>query len=307
MKTNRMLKSKLFLLAGFSVLVCVGTTPALAGFEWHPPAAASQVSTQEGPAVPAQKVQSIEAVPLLTEAEKKKMPAPAAADIVSGFGNDLPLSVALQQVVPPEYKVSLAPGVSGDTQVSWHGDKPWKQVLADMLTAEGLGSSFRGKSITVASLIDAKKPAPPAVVSSKADMIPADMISDGGKNNSAKKDSSPAPLLAEKTPAPVPVVDVLPEAAPSVMPPVESAWQASKGQMLREVLDDWSKTAHVQLRWSTDYDYRLKDSVAYGGNYDSAVGRLFDQFSRANPQPYGQLHRTPDGGSVLIVNNYDTP
>ncbi len=98
------------------------------------PAQEVDINWENVPQMPAQKVPGIEAIPL-TSAEKKKAPSAAAGpDVVSGFGNDLPLLVALQQVVPPQYKVSLAQGVDGNTHVSWQGDKPWEQALSDMLS-----------------------------------------------------------------------------------------------------------------------------------------------------------------------------
>ncbi len=62
--------------------------------------------------------------------------------------------------------------------------------------------------------------------------------------------------------------------------------------------------AHVQLYWSTDYDYRLNSDIAYGGDFEEAVSRLLDQFSAVKPQPYGQLHRNPETGAVLVINTY---
>ncbi len=314
------LKREIVLTAVFSALMFMGAAPVFAGFEWKPPAASVtapapaaanesiQWNDKSGPAMPAQKVQSIESIPLLTDAEKKKMPASSPADVLSGFGTDLPLTIALQQIVPPEYKVSFATGVNPDVSVSWQGEKPWKQVLADMLAAQGLSSSFRDKVVVVAPLADAATPVKRAAASSKADMIPADMIS-----GSKKKDSAPLPMtirrdipadadsnnVAVATPAPAPV--------PVAAPAPESVWRATKGQTLRDILGDWSKLANVELYWSIDYDYRLKDTVTYGGNFPTAVEKLFNQFAQARPQPYGSLHQNPDGGGVLVVNTYDNP
>jgi hypothetical protein len=130
-----------------------------------------------------------------------------------------------------------------------------------------------------------------------------------------------APAPAEQTPAPTlksgpEEAKSAPEAAESVAEvpsPVaaetaavpSAAWHAQKGQTLRSILNDWSQTAHVDLYWSIDYDYRLPGDVTYDGNYDSAVGKLFDQFASAKPQPYGHLHRSPDGQPVLVVSSYD--
>ena len=76
----------------------------------------------EGPPT-ANGVPGIEAAPL-TSSERKSLP-PGSSDMVSGFGSDMPLNMALQQVVPQQYKISLSPDVNGAKHVSWRGDRPW--------------------------------------------------------------------------------------------------------------------------------------------------------------------------------------
>jgi hypothetical protein len=184
-------------LAAFSVVI-TGVTPVFAGFEWRQPVEQaapaspqpSQPSIQWGdaPPMPAQKVQTIEAAPIeaalpapipVTPPADVHIPVPLAppafpaanTDVITGFGKDLPLSVALQQIVPEGYTFSFAPGVDRDQNVSWQGDKPWKQVMTDMLGMQGLGFTMNDRDIVIQSMTPA---APPPV--SKANMIPQDMI-----------------------------------------------------------------------------------------------------------------------------------
>lgn len=59
-------------------------------------------------------------------------PRPADAnDPVSGWADDVPLDLALSQVVPAGWSIH-AQGVPGAKQVSWSGGRPWKQVLGDL-------------------------------------------------------------------------------------------------------------------------------------------------------------------------------
>jgi hypothetical protein len=111
--------------------------------------------------------------------------------------------------------------------------------------------------------------------------------------------ASPAPAAIPATQEVAPVPLAIPAAAPA------SPWHAAKGQSLRAALEDWSKTAGVELYWSIDYDYNLAKDVDLGGSYDEAVGKVLDSFARVRPQPYGQLHRTQDGGRVLVIKSYD--
>jgi hypothetical protein len=81
-------------------------------------------------------------------------PAPAATadisgDVVAGFGRDLPLVIALQQVAPAGHQFSFSSGVNPGATVSWEGGKPWQAVMNDMLAPQGLGFQQQGNVIVV--------------------------------------------------------------------------------------------------------------------------------------------------------------
>jgi hypothetical protein len=66
-----------------------------------------------------------------------------------GFGRDLPLALALSQLVPPDYSYSFAQNVDAGTNVSWQGGKPWDEVLNDMLSPSGLRAEIRGRDVMI--------------------------------------------------------------------------------------------------------------------------------------------------------------
>lgn len=68
---------------------------------------------------------------------------------VSGFGNDLPLVIALQQIVPPDYNYQFGNGVDLGKTASWSGGKSWDIVLQNMLTDLGLRARSSGKTIRI--------------------------------------------------------------------------------------------------------------------------------------------------------------
>lgn len=51
---------------------------------------------------------------------------------VQGFGRQVPLALALQQIVPPSYRYSFDHGVDPGMRVSWTGGKPWKAIITDL-------------------------------------------------------------------------------------------------------------------------------------------------------------------------------
>lgn len=123
------------------------------------PIAAMPAPAPQTPRAPIveQKVSMVEPVPAMPRPatpEGHIAPAPAAA--VSGgfaeavgFGRDLPLALALSQVVPPEYTYAFGSDVNVGSNVSWQGGKPWNQVLDEMLASQGLRAVISGNQITI--------------------------------------------------------------------------------------------------------------------------------------------------------------
>ncbi len=71
-----------------------------------------------------------------------------------GFGADLPLALALNQVIPSEFVHSFALGVDPGTTVSWQGGKPWDQVLNDMLRPAGLTAVIKQNTVTIQPMMN---------------------------------------------------------------------------------------------------------------------------------------------------------
>jgi len=74
----------------------------------------------------------------------------AFAEVV-GFGKELPLALALSQIVPPEYKYSFDANADAGAIVSWQGGKPWNQILDDMLNETGMTASIQGRQVMIRS------------------------------------------------------------------------------------------------------------------------------------------------------------
>lgn len=69
-----------------------------------------------------------------------------------GFGRELPLALALSQVIPSEFSHSFAEGVDAGTSVSWEGGKPWDVVLKEMLRPVGMTATINGAQVTIQPL-----------------------------------------------------------------------------------------------------------------------------------------------------------
>ncbi|MCI5060390.1 MAG: STN domain-containing protein [Alphaproteobacteria bacterium] len=69
-----------------------------------------------------------------------------------GFGKDLPLALALSQVVPEGFTYRYAPNVDAGEIVSWQGGVPWNQVLDQMLRSKGMMADIRGNDVIIRPL-----------------------------------------------------------------------------------------------------------------------------------------------------------
>lgn len=53
--------------------------------------------------------------------------------VARGFGDAVPMSFAVRQIVPSGVRVHYGAGIDPDAVVSWKGDRPWNQALAAAL------------------------------------------------------------------------------------------------------------------------------------------------------------------------------
>jgi hypothetical protein len=80
-----------------------------------------------------------------------KAPVPPAEPALSGFGDQVPLSFAVRQIVPPHFQVAFADAVRQDAPVDWKGGEPWRATLADAVRPLGLIVTVSGPKVTIAA------------------------------------------------------------------------------------------------------------------------------------------------------------
>ncbi len=68
-------------------------------------------------------------------------------DIIEGFGTEIPMALALTQIVPADYAYSFGDHVNPGTSISWKGGEPWNIVLQDALDPVGVTFEIKGKKI----------------------------------------------------------------------------------------------------------------------------------------------------------------
>ena len=73
----------------------------------------------------------------------------ASPPIALGFGRDVPLDFAVRQVAPRWVHVSYGDSVDRQVRVSWHGGRPWNQVLGGVLMPLGLHMKMSGSTLWI--------------------------------------------------------------------------------------------------------------------------------------------------------------
>jgi hypothetical protein len=73
----------------------------------------------------------------------------ARQPVVAGFGDQVPLSFAVRQIVPARFQVAFGETVKSETPVDWKGGKPWRPTLSDAVRPLGLTVSVVGATVTI--------------------------------------------------------------------------------------------------------------------------------------------------------------
>lgn len=242
-------------------------------------------------------------------AQTAGMPAPFMAPIVQapvgygmyevaqGFGRDLPLVMAMRQVVPAQYGFVFDEGIDVSSRVSWQGGKPWDVVLQDMLSPLGVAATINGNVVTVGR---------------------------GGGSNFQMASAGPQVMTGIVQETTVMPMSATPVAMTSAAPVVEmggigggyvnartassadllatTTWTAPRNSTLRNILEGWSGRVGVELYWASEYDYPIQSAVSVNGTFEEAVQTLLKGLADSKPRPMGRLHpNLPNGPAVLVI------
>lgn len=261
-----------------------------------------------------------------------------------GFGHDIPLMMAVSQIVPSGFGLAFDQGVKTDVNVTWEGGKSWLVVLNAALQPHKLRAELNGHVVRIRAM-GSSTVSTITVTTSENEKVASGMSMVTEQPQSLPVAEQPVPQVAiQQPPVAAPVPSQAPtSAAPAIMPTIHSAdagfpasvqptgasfagtepaagmddpapvvtgqmWTAQKGMSLRETLESWTAEAGVQLYWSSDYDYPLAADVQLQGSFEQAIKTLLNGFADSRPKPTARLHpNLPNGPAVLVVETRDTP
>lgn len=111
--------------------------------------------------------------------------SPGGDRVVDGFGKQVPLIVALRQILPPAYGFAHRDGVDLTQSVDWKGGRPWQQVLTEALTPVGLKAAVTADTVLIEKMDAPAAPPvssaapPPAPAAAEAPAAPAGPAGEG--------------------------------------------------------------------------------------------------------------------------------
>ena len=200
------------------------------------------------------------------------VPESNIASRVDGFGRRIPLSIALEQIVPDQYVYKFNAGVTPKTKVSWEGGDSWVNVLNTMLDQADLSGTLNGNVIEISKGAGdiVALPAPRTVLKPTSETALL-----GGENRGSIVD-----LQTRKT------------------------WTARSGVSLRDALQSWARQAGVRLEWQSNMNYPVGAVFNFEGTFDQAVDSLLSLYGDDQNPPKGKLYpNQPTGPSVLVIES----
>ena len=245
--------------------------------------------------------------------------SPALA--LEGFGDNVPLSFAVRQIVPTKYDVSFGPDVKADKTVSWKADGDWQHTLKSLTTKQGLNFAQRDGVVKVTVAGAEQTPTADRVKrvtyglpqGTSGFLLDGEEVASGPMSPEASAEnvkSSKAETTANPT-SDLPSMDAMTDAtadqtrAASVAPAEPSAppapsWEIAPGEDLETVLSDWASRVGWTVIWRSNYSYPVEAGATVHGDFVKAATNLADAFQTATPPLYLTFY---EGNKVLVISN----
>ena len=260
-------------------------------------------------------IQNIQDMPERRDApESMTSPKPVEAitfNEVEGFGNDIPLALALRQIAPGDYKLSFD-GVSPGASVSWSGGRGWDEILKDVMVDLGAQATIDDETISIARydgmgdrlVLRHDDRDMPGMYVAGSDAEAADIDTDGPVAlNEPVNGADDGPMSLDGTDM-ADSKDAMIDPAPArtVQETGAQIWTAAPGERVSDVLKDWTNRAGAQLFWNTSSSYTLTSALRYEGSLEGASNELLREATGGDDSIQSELYpNLPDGPEILLV------
>lgn len=232
---------------------------------------------------------------------------------VEGFGNDIPMALAMRQIVPATYSFSFD-GVNPGKPISWSGGKGWDIILKDILKSADAKATLNGTNITISEAGDTLDGERLAIINA-----PDSLIKEYKRPEPAQVAAAPSPAPAQaqrrqqqgqqqREGGPVSLVapgDDMTASAPqrTAPQPGGNTWMAAPGERVSDILKDWTRREGVELFWNVKTDYTLEKSTRLQGSLEEVANALLMIASKSGNMQARIYPNLPDGPAVLLVRS----
>ena len=261
-----------------------------------------------------------------------------------GFGKDMPLALAIQQILPPGYAYSFAKSVNPGERVSWNGGKQWNLVLSETLEPLGLSARISDKTVAIVPSVGELSSSTTSPTSEEAGDIyaiePASGIEQEIRSPEINTETLPSQRLIIRDPgeqeAEQPSVSksaLLKPLENTVSTPMDTdnetqnlssetiatqeaampvngdhKWSAQAGDSLKKVMYDWAKKADIQIIWEASHDYTLSADFASSEPVGIALENLMKTALQNEAIPaYRMLNNSAKKNQMALIIVQDPP
>lgn len=227
------------------------------------------------------------AAPAVSQGRLVQVGAPLPGPALQGWADNIPLSLALEQVVPSGWKVETK-GVDTAKLVSWKGGRSWHAIVGEMAYGNRFDARIDWVDQTlslgpVGSLAPAVAGSP-APIRKETGSLPAE-----------------APAVA-RAPAFVPAVTPIAPPAPPPPPPVQ-VWTLDPTLTLKENVEAWTKKAGWSRVVWEGADYPVYASATFTGDFTSPEGPLATLIAAYDSSDQPLLAKLTQMDKVVTVSN----
>ena len=255
-------------------------------------------------------------------------------EMIDGFAKDIPLKMALEQIIPGHYKVILEEGVNDQALVSWEGGYSRDDVLMRTLANSFLYADIKEDAVIIKinkryienySYETGKE----LITDHEVSFPVTDKIKGMSETPAAPKiikENDVSEIIEEITSKEIAVVEqidvddlTIPETLHSDISAINEpeniyhnddmvidtlslkTWQARQNTSLETILIHWSEREEVEVYYNTSEKYYIKEPFYFKGHYAEAVNEILMSFSKYGTRPVGKLHTADAGAKPILV------
>jgi hypothetical protein len=116
-------------------------------------------------------------------------------ETVEGFASDIPMILALREIVPNDYGFSFAKGIDLGQRISWEGGRIWPAILEDVLAPADLDFRISGKIVRIEPA--GSQPEPDSQMATGSSVIQQEIKRRRARRNQSGVQGTPALATAE--------------------------------------------------------------------------------------------------------------